>query len=290
MSKSLLFKVIVFFLIIFILLFAFSKRNQINYGKGEEDVVIAGSKIYKSGAYEYNSFIIEKGTLSLEVENNPQSLIIRAKEKIVIKEDAEINLSGTGCQGLKIIDKDKDKDKDCVGMSFTLAGGGGSHGGTGGYGSCIHTQSTSAYGFSDFRETHGEGGGIALDFVQGDDDAGGSGGGFVMLVAPTIIIDGKIKVNGSNGVGTGGGGAGGKVVLMGEKIVLNGEIEAVGGEGGTSFFQGAGGGAGGVILTNISIDGDGEIIVDGGVGGGAQDYYSGCYGGDGFVGKVEALN
>jgi len=280
MSKIKIIKIfsVSLFVLILLIIGIFYYKNRIDYGNGKEDLVITDGKIYTPGNYDYKSIVIDGGTVTIDSPDGGKGeLFLRAKEKIVIKSGAEINLSKKGYGGLS-----SEKKESNAGLVFNLAGGGGSHGGLGGSGSCTKKDSTKVYGFNDNNESFGEGGGIGSETNKG---TGGDGGGFIKLVAPEITIDGKVISNGGDGLETGGGGGGGKVVLLSGKINLNGSIEVNGGQGGTSLFQGAGGGGGGVVVSNVSLRGEG-VFVDGGAGGKAKDYYSGCSGSNGDKGKI----
>ena len=283
MSKAKCYKLSVVFLIIILIIiffFAINQKKEIDFGEGEEDLVIIDGKIYLPGEYDYKSLIIEGGVVIVEVsDNNQAELILRAQEKIVIKEGAGIDLSGRGYEGLN----SEIKEENLTGLSFDYAGGGGSHGGAGGFGSCIERNSPKSYGFNNIDKSLGAGGGIGTKVSDG---RGGNGGGFIKLIAPEIIIEGELLVNGEDGVERGGGGAGGKIVLLANNIILNGSIFAKGGIGGTALFQGAGGGGGGIVIFNVPFAGKGLIEVGGGEGGKALDYYSGCPGGNGEDGKI----
>ena len=284
MSKAKYYKLSFVFLIIIIIIISFftiNQKKEIDFGKGEEDLVITEGKIYAPGGHDYNSITIESGTVTIgDISgDNRGGLILRAQEKIVIKEGAKIDLSGKGYEGLN----SEIKKENLTGLNFDYAGGGGSHGGTGGFGSCIERDSIKIYGFNNTDKSLGAGGGIGTRVSDGQ---GGNGGGFIKLVAPEIIIEGELLANGENSIERGGGGAGGKIVLLANNITLNGSIFAEGGIGGTALFQGAGGGGGGVVIFNVAPEGEGLIEVAGGEGGKALDYYSGCPGGDGEDGKV----
>ncbi len=280
MSKIKIIKIFSISLFVLILLIAGIAyyKIRIDYGNGKQNLIITDGKIYSSGSYDYKSLVIDGGTVTIDSPDGGKGeLVLRAKEKIVIKNRAEINLSKKGYGGLT-----SEKKESNTGLVFNLAGGGGSHGGSGGSGSCIGKDSTKIYGFNDSNESFGEGGGIGSEINKG---TGGDGGGFLKLVAPEIIIDGKIISNGDGGIETGGGGGGGKIVFLSGKVNLNGSIEAKGGQGGTSLFQGAGGGGGGIVISNVLLKKE-SVFVDGGAGGKAKDYYSGCGGSSGEKGKI----
>lgn len=284
MLKSKFFKSFLFLLLVIVFLsiiyLIVNQSSRIDYGRGEKELVITAGKIFTPGVHDYKIITIENGVVTVDITDSKQGeLILRAQEKIIIKKNGQIDLSAKGYRGLS----SGEEFKGLSGLKFDLAGGGGSHGGEGGYGCCVQIKSTESYGFTDSGPSFGQGGGIGIKMDEGK---GGDGGGFIKLVAPQILIDGKIIANGADGLKTGGGGAGGKIVLLAEKITLNGLIKAQGGAGGTFWFQGAGGGGGGIVILSTPFHGEGPIKVDGGKKGKATDYYSGCHGGEGKTGKV----
>jgi hypothetical protein len=103
--------------------------------------------------------------------------------------------------------------------------------------------------------------------------AGGSGGGAVAVIAPTIMLDGRIDASGAGGrggaiakAGAGGGGSGGMIVLDAMTIMGNGMLYANGGSG----AQGGAGGADGAESTapaSFAAGGKNTPATDGGQGG-----------------------
>jgi len=247
-----------------------------------KDFKIEKDTIFDSGEYHFRNFIIKSGKITVKEESKGY-LIIKAAETIVIDSNSSIDLTGKGHLGLTPKEKENYEN---AGINFDFAGGGGTHGGKGGSGGCGLKNYKKEYGYQNIDISFGEGGGIGTKISDG---RGGNGGGYIKLVAPKIIINGKLIANGQAGEKTGGGGAGGKIVLISKEIQLNGEILAKGGTGGTYQFQGAGGGGGGVIISNQELD-NSKINISGGEAGKAIDYYSGCNGEAGYEGKILFLN
>ena len=88
---------------------------------------------------------------------------------------------------------------------------------------------------------------------------GGSGGGAIQTIAPSITISGSISATGGAGGagnGGGGGGSGGAIWLRGSAVRVTGSLLVTGGAGGGAFVQsgkvGGTGGAGG--FGRIQID------------------------------------
>ena len=103
----------------------------------------------------------------------------------------------------------------------------------------------------------GGSGGGAGGYGSGANSAGGGGGGgggAVKLIAPAILITGKLHVNGGKGGnvtddrdgGGGGGGAGGAIWLVSGSVSVEGSVEALGGSAGITHKSGCYGGDGGV--------------------------------------------
>lgn len=296
-----------FFSVIFILVFVLSltylsldnknntqftkisiEKTNLELGLGKEDLIIQENKNFKSGEYEYKSLIVENGVLTVDKNNwGPKKLVIKSKERIVIKKGTRIDLSGNGYEGTSRENKDQASDKkQGTGIDFEIAGGGGGHGGAGSSGDCFKDDKSQVYDTGDDSEDFGSGGGIGLKDMKGK---GGDGGGFIKLIAPEIIIDGEITSNGENGKETGGGGAGGKIVVLANNIILHGKISANGGKGGDLQIQGAGGGGGGIIFLGNKIENKGKLEVYGGKGGQALDIYTGCHGKDGDDGVINIV-
>jgi hypothetical protein len=122
------------------------------------------------------------------------------------------------------------------------------------------------------------GGGGASGYAgnEGSSGVGGRGGGFVLLAASNLSLDGTISADGQNGAAqsgstssttaAGGGGAGGVVVLRTGSATLGSSlVSARGGNGGTTGLGGHGG-VGGLGSGSNAAGGNGDY--DGGGGGG----------------------
>lgn len=252
--------------------------QDMDFGNGTQDIVITGDRKVAPGTYEYKSFNLKSGILGLNTGETQAALVIKAKEKIVISNTAKINVSGNGYGG----PDNPDKIETGQGINYSYAGGGGSLGGVGGSGSCSESKESGLLSTMNLQKTYGMAGGVGQK-IKG---TGGNGGGYLMLIAPEIVIDGEILADGLQGENSGGGGAGGKIVILGNKVMIKGKISAIGGSGGTSQIQGAGGGGGGVIIVSKGYENLGKIVLNGGQGGQALDLYTGCEGKNGFKGKL----
>lgn len=248
--------------------------EQIDYGKGSEAYVTNQDSLLTSGSYEYKSAEINHKLATSKLITNV-SLSIKATQKIVIGKSGVIDLSESGYKTGQSSNHD--------GISYEFAGGGGNAGGIGGSGSCTENKKTNLIDQNNIDISFGGAGVLGIKNNQG---LGGNGGGYLLLVAPEIIIDGGLLANGANGIKTGGGGGGGKIVLLTEKLVINGLVSAQGGTGGNSFIQGAGGGGGGIVIISSQWNGNGSINVSGGKGGSALDIYTGCDGQTGADGYI----
>ncbi len=107
----------------------------------------------------------------------------------------------------------------------------------------------------------GSGGGATVP------NAGGAGGGSLLVTASTLQLDGKISADGGHATNsTSGGGSGGGVQLIVTKLSGSGIISASGGSGGA---LGGGGGGGGRIALNVDTNlFTGSLRAWGGDGGG----------------------
>lgn len=98
----------------------------------------------------------------------------------------------------------------------------------------------------------GGSGGRGMDTSASDPNngAGGRGGGYLYLVAKTVMITGIINANGEDGgygkrrVGGGGGGGGGVVVIIGQELIGMQRISVSGGAGGGNYADATPGTAG----------------------------------------------
>lgn len=254
--------------------------RTLDFGNGTEDFILNSNQTLTSGEHSFRSVSLKGGTLTVDGTGYETTLVIRAKEKIVIDKNSIIDLRGKGFQGAA----KNAASGNTPGFSFEFAGGGGYHGGVGGSGSCLEKKTElTVYGSPNENKSFGSGGGNDSKEHKGK---GGSGGGFILLIAPEIIIDGEINVDGNPGEEQGGGGAGGKVAVLGNKVILNGKVSARGGVGGTSAIQGAGGGGGGIVFIGGDFENKGKLEVNGGKGGFSLDIYTGCNGENGADGKI----
>jgi len=88
--------------------------------------------------------------------------------------------------------------------------------------------------------------------------SGGGSGGSVWITAGTLIGSGVISANGGAGNGLGGGGGGGRIAVYYTSNLFSGTITALGNDGGT-FRGGAG-----TIFTKANNQSAGSVIVDNG--------------------------
>ena len=96
----------------------------------------------------------------------------------------------------------------------------------------------------------GAGGGSGAGGGTTPRNAGGDGGGVIYIECETLVFDGTLTANGTNGVGQsgpdanggGGGGGGGVILVRAKTIVTNtGTVTVSGGSGGTTGVSFAGG-------------------------------------------------
>jgi len=170
---------------------------------------------------------------------------------IVIAAGGSINADGQGFRG-----------SQGPGCGLDRAGGG--HGGRGG--NSIGAGGGSTYGSAESPTALGSGGGANAGLYY----RGGPGGGAIRLVAAsTIVVDGTLSANGSDGTysggADGGGGSGGSIWIASGTLTGSGNISANGGMGFREQYVGAGGG-GRIDVSDAICDFTGAITADGGEG------------------------
>jgi len=250
-----------------------------DFGAGGKDFTADKNQSLNPGEYSFNSFELKNANLMVNTSaGEPSALTIRAKTIIYIDKDSSIDLSGAGYASRQP-GQEQSFSQD---RNYEYAGGGGSLGGNGGSGSCEYSNKALIPSSFSIDREFGTQGGVG----SGVDGTPGVGGGYILLIAPEIVIDGKVMSNGLAGSGSGGGGSGGKIVILAQKLSINGSIFANGGNGGTSQIQGAGGGSGGIVMLSTNQTSKGKIEYLGGRGGQALDLYTGCSGGNGEPGKL----
>ncbi len=183
------------------------------------------------------------------------------------------------------------------GASFKTSGG---MGGPGGAGSPGPSPSTSALTDLVGGCNGAPGGGTGVN-----GGAGGAGGGAVLLIGPSVIINGTINASGGGGsggalasAGGGGGGSGGSIVIDSPNFAFNGGsfLYAQGGGGGEGASLTTAGANGGVAQTPGSAalggrnvngqggdGGNGAISSDGSAGNSGNDGGGGGGGGAGHI-------
>lgn len=255
--------------------------SDIDYGEGSEDTVIDKDKIIVPGDYEFNSLVVQDAIVTSSQRSGTAALILRAKKKIYISKNSKIDFTAVGYSGVK----DGVSQTEKQGANYDYAGGGGTLGGLGGNGNCSARANEVDLNTFNITQAYGQAGGAGRQVVG----LSGAGGGYVLLIAPEIVIDGEILVDGGAGEGSGGGGSGGKIVIIGDKVSLSGTVSALGGLGGSSQIQGAGGGGGGIVMISQGYKSSGSINIAGGRGGQALDLYTGCSGQNGRLGDLVLL-
>ncbi|MBW1859722.1 MAG: hypothetical protein JRI70_06495, partial [Deltaproteobacteria bacterium] len=170
---------------------------------------------------------------------------------IVISAGSSINADGQGFRG-----------SQGPGRGLERAGGG--YGGRGG--NSVGADGGSTYGSADSPTALGSGGGANAGLYY----RGGPGGGAIKLVvAGTILVDGTLSANGSNGTysggADGGGGSGGSIWIASGTLSGSGTVSANGGMGFREQYVGAGGG-GRIDVSDTVYDFTGAITAAGGEG------------------------
>ena len=249
-------------------------------------VVDGGTTTLTEGTYDYSTVeIINGGTLRLSglVEINATSFDLDSTSRVDGSGGGDSAERGTGAGG----------------GSVAAGGGGGGYGGTGGRGGYDAADTPGAGG-----STYGSMSSTSISPGSGGGNCGtggvtgGNGGAALYLFAETVVIDGRISVDGAAGVfdsfygRAGGGGSGGGVLVWGDDVTLTGSISARGGAGGSgtaTYNDGGGGGGGGRLKvfydTNLTLTG--TVIVTGGSGG---LYGDAGYGVTGSTGSTHRSN
>ncbi|HAM36986.1 MAG TPA: hypothetical protein DCP85_13785 [Elusimicrobia bacterium] len=170
------------------------------------------------------------------------------------------------------------------GLSAANGGGGGGHGAAGGSGA-FGGAGGGAYDSLKTPGEYGSGGGLGSF-----SDAGGAGGGLIVINAGTVTVSGLITAAGTAGAdgatAGGGGGAGGSIRIRTGYLYGQGALSVAGGAGGGSTFSGGGGGGGGRI--SVVVTGPYDVLTStlafqtaGGMGGTAPN--DGMAGGSGSL-------
>ncbi|MBA45428.1 MAG: hypothetical protein CMB31_02430 [Euryarchaeota archaeon] len=199
------------------------------------------------------------------------------------------------------------------------AGGAGHYGSGGSGGGVSSSNGGSSYGSG--HETGSHGGSIS-DSNGNLVSSGGIGGGYIVISADSIEINGTVSASGNdgdpgyrynNGSGAGGpgsgGGSGGTVEMWANEVTISGQVIAEGGDGGDGedgdclpgsacLFMydggdGGGGGSGGIISvranssSNLNISSNAVISASDGLGGSAgAPYGTGAAGLSGTNGSI----
>lgn len=253
-------------------------------GTVTEDYILNGGSDTLGGEHFYDEFKILGGATLNVLEEDP--LIVHANY-IKVDSTSSITADGKGYAGAV---GDIGGPNDGCG---TGGGGGGLYkddkaggGGGGGYGGKgrnggndedVRGPGGATYGGTCYQGDHtfymgsGGGGGAGAGDGISSGGSGGNGGGAVMLEAETVIINGNISANGSDGAqgdsncGSGGGGSGGTIYIAGSSITIaNGVLSVGGGTGaddpndpsGDIKYRCGGGGGGGRIKVFYEICND----------------------------------
>jgi hypothetical protein len=147
-----------------------------------------------------------------------------------------------------------------AGATLSNKGAGGGYGGTGGS-SSSGAAGGSTYGSNSQPIDRGSGGGLG-----GTSGPGSEGGGAIRLaVAGQLTVDGRLSVNGNDGLqDDSGGGSGGSLWISANNLTGAGTIAANGGAG--ELFGGGGGGGGRIAIYSPNNTFSGQTTVTGGNG------------------------
>lgn len=211
-------------------------KNQ-KWGK----IVADGGMIIAAGLLQIQSLKLLNGaTLTHKEPDNSGSLgLLLVIDSLLFIDGAScIDVTGKGYPGAY--------DTLCAKTSGFICGATGMSGGSyGGLGGSINGSSPPVYGDAYHPNDFGSGG--ARDALI-HDSYGGPGGGFLSIVVPELVNNGKILSNGASGR-HGGGGSGGAIAINTDTMSGNGLIMASGGLG----FGGGGGGGGRIALFSCMV-------------------------------------
>lgn len=171
-------------------------------------------------------------------------------------------VNGAGGYGIGI--RSDDQGSGGGGASHGTAGANGSNGGrsptiNGGQAGATYGTADLSAGAADLGSGGGSGG-VAGDSANSS-GKGGTGGGFIYIIAKNISGSGSVTANAENGdpgagggtaVGGGGAGSGGSILIKTQSTAISGTITALGGSGGTGGFGGGAGGIGGNGRIHVS--------------------------------------
>ena len=165
-----------------------------------------------------------------------ESALVIDADTLEVDATSSIDVSGAGYLGAHSGGNGSSNGRTLGNASGSTRRNGGSHAGLGGAGTAPATPNA-VYG--DFQDPSdlGSGGGSDLG-------VGGDGGGRLRIDAQTVILDGTIRANGTNGVSgcCAGGGSGGSIRLDVGTLSGGGSISANGGASSSSTNSGGGGG------------------------------------------------
>lgn len=228
---------------------------------GAHEIVIDNRTVTYSGDIRVGSLVLTNGAVLTSRPATPAGagrldLIVT---NLVVSGTSRIDVSGRGFPGALTA-----ANASGSGTTYGNATGGGStrrNGGSyGGLGAVGNTEATVGTVYGSFRDPNeaGSGGGS-------DSGPAGSGGGLIRITAQSVLLDGQLLANGSDGSYYGGGGSGGGIKVSTDSLSGSGAIRANG--GGAGGVSGGGGGgrialyfsnASQIIRTNaLALGGDG---------------------------------
>ena len=221
-----------------------------------------------STAQTVTNIVVNGGTLTHSDNSTTQAHVLN----ITASGDITIGASGTvSADGLGYDGQGNNMGLGAgPGLYADNKGGGGGYGGAGGAGD--HVGATGGAAVADCENNPniiGSSGG-AYDF----NNAGGSGGGLIILTASsgTVTVSGTVTADGANGPEDAGGGSGGGIKITSD--ILAGDPSSFTATGGNTLggFANGGGGGGGCVYVGYStsiadtINDIGDITLTGGTG------------------------
>ena len=204
-----------------------------------QSIIIDGAPVVIDGSHPFVDLTLRNGAVVTHSEattTTESAMELQIAGTLNIDATSSIDVSGAGYLGAFSGGNGSSNGRTLGNVSGSTRRNGGSHAGLGGAGTAPATPNA-AYG--DFQDPSDPGSGGGSD--QG---VGGDGGGTLRIDAQTVILDGTIRANGTNGVSgcCAGGGSGGSIRLDVGTLSGAGSISANGGASSSSTNSGGGGG------------------------------------------------
>lgn len=232
---------------------------------GESLEVASGTTAYIDGTVRYRTVTVRSGgTLRVRsVGSGGTGTLTLKAEQVVVEQGGAIDATGAGYSGTS---GDGGTPGCCPAAAGAAGpadkkapGGGGGNGGKGAAGCPGGGKGGEAYANLDNAYPGAAGGASSFGApMSGIPNAGGRGGGSILILAASVTVDGDILADGAPGVSYGGvgsgAGAGGVIRIDAWELHGTGKLSARGGDGAQAYAGIGGGGGGGVIHVSLPAD------------------------------------